>query len=376
MANKLKRKELEEKEQKKNASVLSQLKRKKTRNPILKKKNGSEIYSSLGLHFFQSKEIRSLQIYSPKSYNLQRQKESLIRHLYVKYGIPKFMYKWFDKVNFDSYIFDYVFCIAQGGSFQKLVKGILTKKECIEFLKAPDDSSFEEAVWFAKMKLKNIPIKFINGLLKKDIFQRVDIFDEEELEKYTEIIDFFAKYHEEIDKNTFDEISDFIRHSYRIHGEEPFSLKGRTVNSVKVLSNTWHIETQNLKIGKNTYWKAKDLKEPWLYEEEKNNVIWEVTELTSTKDLINEGRINRHCVGSYLLSVSNGDCVIYSLRLFDSRTLEEMRKSRITMEKRHNELVQCRGLQNRLPNPEENRIIRKFASKMNLIYEPNRNRWY
>jgi hypothetical protein len=251
--------------------------------------------------------------------------------------------------------FEWFFCLAQGGSFQKLVKDVLTKKECIAFLAAPDDYDTDQAFWFAKLHNSGISQKIIHGLIVRKEFFRVASIRAESVARYADVIQFYAKYHAEMDDMTFDEITDYIRANAH-RGD--FTLRGRTLNSVIALSTEWHRESMNAKYGAKVAWDGKRMK-PW-YKDEKE-IIWEIVELKTNHDLITEGRKQHNCISSYVSSCINGYCNIFSLRRFHAHTLVEMVKNRITFEVRGNSIVQIRGNSNRNANDEEMRVLRKFA---------------
>jgi len=363
MANKEARKALEEAQEKRSSLLNNLLKTVKPehiaqRQP--KKKTNVQLYGLMRLGTHANHEVRSLESYISKSYNLEKQKLGLVKHLYVKYSVPNFMYDLFTDTNKNHPYFGYqwFFCLTQGGSFQKLVKDILTKKECISFLETPDGYNFQRAFWFAKLKNQAISPKIISSLLfTKDFFSRAEP-TATNVECYAHVIEFYAKYHTEMDDLTFDEVTDFIY--YKIGNDAAFTLRGRTLNSIKMLSNEWHNLMQKAKYGSKVTWDGK-LLAPWYYENKE--AMWEIFELKSNHDLIKEGRKQKHCVSYYVTQCVEGRCNIFSLRKHNPDTLVENEKSRITMEMRQSSIVQIRGSQNRQANGEEIRIIQKFADK-------------
>ena len=369
MANKLKRKEMEEKEQKRTSVLTSLLKKNVSFKPP-KRKTVGELYSMMSLHNFEMYEIRPRQSFVVRSYNLERQKKMLLQHLYVKYPVPEFMYNLFfphlflRSANFNpnNFGFDWFFCMAQGGSFQKLTKGVLTKKECISFFKAPDNYSVLNAFWFAKLHNRNIPHRIIKGLIfDKEMFDLPATPDI--VENQAHIIEWYAKYGKDMNDTTFNEVTDCIRAKTR--EDRTFSLNGRTLNSVTLLSNVWHNLMMNAKYGTKVTWDGTNIK-PWTYE--RNEIVWEAFEIKSNHDLIKEGNKQRHCVSSYVDSCMNEKCKIFSLRCYHVDTLIEIEKNRVTLEVRNKNIVQARGLMNRLPSTEENIMIRKFAEHAEYSY--------
>lgn len=176
MANKAKRREKEDaltQHVMRLNSVLCQQKKVHGVKPP-KKKSTSALYCDLSLGYLKEYEIRPIEGYTSKSFNLDKQYKGLLKHLYVKYPVPNFMYNMFLVKNHAGVGcgFEWFFCLAQGRSLQKMVKRLLTKKECIAFLSAPDDYSFNNAFWFAKLHHAGISQSIIHGLVvRKQIFR-------------------------------------------------------------------------------------------------------------------------------------------------------------------------------------------------------------
>ena len=79
---------------------------------------------------------------------------------------------------------------------------------------------------------------------------------------------------------------------------------------------------------------------------------------TST-DLKKEGDALNHCVASYIKRVIDGECLILFLR-------KDVEESLVTLEIRHNTIVQVRGLHNRKPTKNETESLQAFAKARGL----------
>lgn len=81
------------------------------------------------------------------------------------------------------------------------------------------------------------------------------------------------------------------------------------------------------------------------------------------EDLVREGNVLGHCVGSYVNKVREGLSTIVFLR-------EEIDTEHplVTVEIQNDTIVQARGKMNNLPTAKQVEILRKFASKFNLEY--------
>lgn len=78
-------------------------------------------------------------------------------------------------------------------------------------------------------------------------------------------------------------------------------------------------------------------------------------------ELVYEGNVLQHCVGSYVKKVVEGKSLIVFLR--EKKFRED---PLVTVEIRGTEVVQVRGQANRLPTNDEKDVIRKFAKRRDL----------
>jgi hypothetical protein len=322
--------------------------------------------------------IRPIKSWVCTSYNPDKQVIQLIRHLFVKYPVPPFMYacmlKTYDSITNQDYVGrQSVFCswfltIAQGESFQKRVKGIMTKQEAVMFLKAPSDNKINANVWWAKMMVAGISLKVTTKLIDR-IFGGLWIEDPDG--NFAEAIQFYARYHNEMDKDTFDELTDFIYH--KLMNERTFSFKGRTISSMINLSNEWHRLMQRAKLGSHIQWNGMGIPK-WNYVG--RNFYWECFELVTNKDLSNEGRKQRHCVYGYVDRCMHGGSAIFSLRKYTKEIVnydEENQpvyggtneQGRLTIEINPGtrQMVQVRGPLNRASEKDEREILKLWAGQ-------------
>jgi len=86
-------------------------------------------------------------------------------------------------------------------------------------------------------------------------------------------------------------------------------------------------------------------------------------ELRSSLDFYREGFLQKHCVLSYFRFAVKGNCHIFSLRKVSGD------KPVLTIELRENQIIQVRGICNRLPNSEEETLVRSWADQNNIHYD-------
>lgn len=80
-----------------------------------------------------------------------------------------------------------------------------------------------------------------------------------------------------------------------------------------------------------------------------------------TDELVREGNVLGHCVGSYVGKVRKRQCIIAFLRDAD-----DVDKPLVTIEIAGDTIIQARGKMNNPTTPEQRDIINKFAKKFNL----------
>lgn len=324
-----------------------------------------------------------------KSHNLSKQWIEFLEHTFCNYKVPRFMlvnfpydftyvpkdknqikgsiqnlvrpypkiiradYNSFDRNNIPIYQ-EMFQLITNGGSLRKYLKGLLTAKECAIFLTLKNELSITENIWLSKL----IGFGFNTAEAIDLINTFFIVFDP--FFNYLDdvyIMQFFMKFKKEIPRDEYINLTDFLRLKYRENNrlrENNFSLKGRTIQSVIEMSNQWHLEQLKLRGGKNVNWVRIELEDRKI---ERNGVEYKFVELTSSNELIAEGRKQRHCVGSYIRQCLDGNTSIFSMRYKDDKYDE----IRVTLQIEHNIIKQARGLCNRKITGVEDLVIREWA---------------
>lgn len=387
----------QEEEAKKEQAIVDALKERTKKLEESRDKQGTKRKPAQDLlkyfHYDSLKEfiIRDINEYKPRSYNLGKQVLDLVNHLFVKYYVPGFMYKCLIKTDpytmppvrgqpgayarrrfdfMDDVFREWFIIMAQGGSFQKAVKGIMTKREAVIFLGLKNDFEVYENIWLAKMLALDIPPPFALKLIDR-IFSSHFIDDPDN--RLHDLLHFFANNYKEIGEADFIELTDFIASKVR---EKDFTFKGRTLGSIVRLSNEWHAELQlaNLKHhGKViTSWDGFGLS-PYQIATEQH--FYDILELRTNRDLISEGAKQRHCVASYSYACVEGRCSIFSLRYYRKKKAnigtyirgDEIGRVTMEVQKSTRLIIQIRGFANRRATDDEKVIIRRWSGEMGFI---------
>lgn len=158
-----------------------------------------------------------------------------------------------------------------------------------------------------------------------------------------------------------DAVAGYLRHALH-ESQGRYSLQGRTAESVLRHAEAFYAQIQiGLQQGKPMFWSANPVIKPFLHKTEKG--YYTVIELTSSFDLQEEGRTLKHCVGSYSWECKLGRSSIWSLRFSDGITKSVL--VTIQLDAHHN-IVQAKGVCNRLPTALEMAVIQQWATAQGI----------
>lgn len=247
----------------------------------------------------------------------------------------------------------------------------LTKKMAHWMMRAPKNSSFEEAFLFGQVvglggdkDLFDLLNQHFNGRLGHHEFRN-------------QLILFFIRHWAELTETDSTNILGYLDHLNREHNN--FNMKGRTVQSLRNQSQEYYenLRAQNLNYwgGDNynppaAYWQGADFP---AYESQIGAVSYTISQITSLAEIRSEGAIMLHCVASYARRCVAGSCSIWSLRAhrkeqvgYSDQVIKKTDRL-ITIEvDRDKHIVQARGVRNRLPNDTEESLIRDWAREAKL----------
>ena len=278
---------------------------------------------------------------------------SLISHLFEEYPMPKvFKTLWFNKENKDHGIELYL-DLCMGNSAYKAMKNYanqkgtseLTKKQVHKFMNSRHDNVFEVA--YKKMFLieNKVSKEFLNIATTGN--WACSLIDLAMVKDYLLLVQKETLF----DKSQVLPLWDYIVYIRRQMNNEnkQFVLKNRSIQKLLNDMHEWHAKLSKSKDS--SYWNGNEVIKPYVYEDlEKSPDAYYIKELTTAKELIEEGRKLSHCVASYAGSCKRGHCSIWS---FYKDTFGSKKKL-ITLEVVGDlTLVQCRGKGNRLPNDSE-----------------------
>ena len=329
--------------------------------------------------------IRQVEDWKPKTRNMHRQFSSLLRHLFVKYEMPKF----FDSVWFTGWgkrnaewrkLFLFV---SRGHNLRRANLPVpYTKKMAHCFMQAPPQLTVNQALrWGQVLGLggnerlaRTLLGTRLEGSFEHDAF-------------WVTVIRWFIQ-HPMLDPAQVGPIIDYLqdqrfggeivcdaaRGDMRHHIPQPnLTMKGRTPDSLLRQVQQWHQSLGKFHSHRNLEWRPSGILAFEMLEGEQSDAAnrrrWVIRELLSSKALMVEGRQMRHGVATYASSCRNGSCSIWTMEL---EANSEINKA-VTIEVRSNTRMICqiRGRANRLATGKERIIISRWAKAAGLKISAN-----
>lgn len=309
--------------------------------------------------------IISLSDFKLKARKGEEQLTELIEKLFSKYELPKFAsspwltrYQDFDRKEKEV---DWFLHLASGRNIRSAAKLPidLTAKQAHLFLSAPASCTYPQAMLFAVLKSMKADASLINEIINSFI---VTTFDEKgkiaNLEFWKTVFQFFVQ-NSFLHRKQVVPVLDYIQEQKFIRNapHPGFSMAGRNPAILLDQVRTWHRELQNMKRSGNFLW-AKKI---GMFQYEGGDFKkWKVTELTSSDELFAEGKALRHCVASYDQRAFRGEVSICSVKVNGDRALT------VQVNWPQGEVVQARGLANRMPNHKEQEFLARWLEESKI----------
>ncbi|MEQ1953074.1 PcfJ domain-containing protein [Mesorhizobium yinganensis] len=336
---------------------------------------------------FESEIIRDTWVWRPqlKTRDPARLRLAAARHLFARYVVPAHLEAvWLDcdglrddeiRLRKRWYV-----AVAGGGSLYKAGAGEwLSRREVHWFLNSPGDLSFDEALWQAIARTYTDD----PGIALRVARSKVGRRPRSEFGFWREVARFFCANPVSIEE--IDDLSDYLADAYRRN--RAYSLKGRTLVSMRRLMEQWHRDiaaierieaTRRRAAGRiaraggpasqGEVWPGSQLADwEWQPSEKEaacRNERFVVRQLKHAEDLVAESRAMHHCVSSYASKCIAGNASIWVLRRCALGKVERL----LTIElDPRNRAVQVRGFRNRLARPDELKILTRWAKSRGVL---------
>ncbi|MCW3097168.1 MAG: hypothetical protein JWL77_2786 [Chthonomonadaceae bacterium] len=327
-------------------------------NALGAQKGNTYIDALHALAHHRSVWLRAPEDWRPATHNAHRQFGTLARHLLAYYPIPTFFdAAWFEGATAEARRHQAWFRhIGVGKNIRTAGLPIsLTSRAAHLFLQAPADLPIEAALRWGQAQAIGAETRLCRAL----VATRLGTPQEDE-EFWTSVLHFFVN-NPMLDPDQIGPIVDFLHHRRFVFQpvvgplgvpiqaipEPNFSMKGRTVPALLRRVEEWHRELHRESRKAQLEWESRPDIAAFDYterdHEDKPIFFWTIHELTSRRELQEEGKAMRHCVASYDRSCANGGTSIWSLRVRSPQ--EEMGKRVMTIEVQNHRraIVQARG---------------------------------
>ncbi len=327
--------------------------------------------------------VRPVEDWRPRTHNTARQFSSLVRHLFAKYPIPKFMDSvWFDldgdlEDNRASRTQTWFKHIGQGHNIRTASLPIpYTKRMAHHFLTAPDDYSAHAALRWGQIHALGGNARVANAIRPTRIGQA---FENDDF--WITVIRFFIA-HPMLDTVHYGPIIDFLQHQ-RFEATQEFvapgviqrqpppqanlSMKGRDPLALLRQVERWHRQLAHEFNDSSLDWPRTDIPEFTFIEGRKGTESlkrWTIRELLTTKALVTEGRKMKHCVASYAHSCAKRRTSIWAMEL--ETFLSKKKVLTVEVDPRYKVICQARGKHNASPDENARAILRRWATEAGL----------
>ena len=316
--------------------------------------------------------IRPIAHWRPISHNTRRQFNHLSRHLLATYDVPYFMdAAWFqENEERAQQQQDWFKHMGDGQSIRTAdIPVKLTKMMAHCFAHAPDGLPVERALRWGQIIGQAGSESLARAIMSSRLgmnFQHEDFWET--------VLTFFVN-NPMVDPSLVDPIVDFIHNTkyvpreivhpggqiQRITPRQPnFAVKGRSVEKLMDQMEEWHEDLgqevaveEDLGRGRKApvTWDRSGFRPLRVQEEVPQTgetITWMVQELTSSRELLSEGRAMKHCVGTYAKNCRAGKSSIWSLHAVDE-SKERQPVMTIAVDVKGKAVTQVRGRYNIAP---------------------------
>ncbi len=330
----------------------------------------------LNLYRYEGEWLRNPSDWRPRSHNTEKQVSSLAAHLLCEYEPPAFMVGvWYRKNRTRQRWYIH---LGKGGSI-RTAAGLpvpLTKRMAHWFTQAPDHYDPRAAIRYGQVRALGGDRRVSDAMLGTRM-----ALDFRDNQFCLELMRFFVR-NPMLDTAHYQPIVDYIwnqKYENRavfvarglVEEEGPpqpgLSMGGRTPDALLRQVEQWHARLGRTARGGLLQWSRLGIPDFELVEgkrESRNMRVWRVIELLSSRELEEEGRNLGHCVATYASSCRNRVSSVWSVRRETATGVTRLLTVELDVKRR--EIVQVRGLRNRLPDAREMAVLARWAREAGL----------
>ncbi len=330
----------------------------------------------LNLYRYQREWLRSPSEWRPRTHNRERQVASLASHLLCEYEPPAFMVGvWYRKNRTRQRWYIH---LGKGGSIRTAagLPAPLTKRMAHWFTEAPDHYDPRAAIRYGQVRALGGDRRVSDAILgtRMGLDFRDNQFGLELIRFFTRnpMLD-TAHYQPIVDyiwNQKYESQAVFVEHGLVEEREPPqpgLSMGGRTPGTLLRQVEEWHERLGRTARGGLLQWPRLGIPDFELVEgkrESRNMRVWRIIELLSSRELEEEGRALGHCVATYASSCRKRVSSIWSVRRETATGVTRLLTVELDVKRR--EIVQIRGLRNRLPDAGEMTVLNRWARQAGL----------
>jgi PcfJ-like protein len=330
--------------------------------------------------------VRPLEHWRPTSHNASRQFRDLLRHLTARYDVPAFLdAAWLEGLTAEGIKHQGWYKHVARGQNIRTAEGLpfaLTMKQAHHFLQSPDDFDIPSAFQWAVIIDLGGDERLVRSILGTRIGTELAHVD-----FWKSVFRFFIAHPELAPRHHGPIVDYLLTHKFvpsipNPRADEPgerallpprpgLCMKGRTVESILRAVSQWHGSLVKSRPASMASWAPSGFR-PFVFEVATGDGErrYEVVELLTSRELMEEGQTMRHCVASYAGFCESGRTSIWSLR----KQIESGRFIRLaTVEVNNNQrfIVQVRGRLNKRPSREELSLLGRWQNEGG----PRLSRW-
>lgn len=323
-------------------------------------KNPAYIDVLANISSFGNKTVRPIEDWSKDNLTADGQLASIIRHLFAKYEVPKFMEYVFaetSKVHMHWYI-----QLGRGDSAQNLcaLPVVFTKKMAHEFRTTPTSLTIEQALRRAQGRGYGATVQVADAITWANAIEEIT----NRLHRAA-AIRFVAK---NAGTAGFGDVQTVFEYLADVYRENPaYSLKGRTWASVSRAALEHLREKAKRQTAENSSdWTPAPLGN---YVAITGPVVYQVIQLVNSEALYEEGREMSHCVSEYDYDCAQGDTAIFSLRKYTEDVDGYDTLATLEVNVAAKALVQAKAKFNECISAEAEVLVLKWVKQENLTVD-------
>lgn len=335
---------------------------------------------------FRSNWFRTLKEFPwDQQYHLGELEIVLPAFLFSKYPVPSFMDGVFGEGDYLS--MNWYIHLGRGKNIRTArdLPFRITKRMAHYFLESPDFGSVQKSLRYGQV----LGYGGSEDLALAIIDSRMD-YDPGHANFWAEVIQWMVNHapiHEDYVKMIIRYIQERKYRRTRLASEteeiqihsvalDPaFTIKGRAYDKLLKAAIEWNwLKAQAGDHSRNTIVKQIGDLQYFTGGGKKPRLKYEIRPLLTAAEIIEEGRVMRHCVGSYAQEVGQNETSIWSLTQTDIASGKSQRL--LTIEVLQDRTVEeVRGASNRLATDFERKLVRHWASQEGLSWEESECRY-